>query len=231
MPEIPVFYPEDGATLHMNVVMATGKYKFPERVRGVLSAINGSTSYTGHLHVMQLKLWALSFGPVDNQTTYVLHIFDAIKPEYHTDLKLRVMATAAGPKTRIIFPGSNSVLFDRAVPVVGVTTATTITDVRITHAGQPDLVPAGGVPITPVAKSWTASFMIPSSYPCPGTSPDYTVHAEDSIGAPHCDNSDIHLDQATFCPGMMSRKSSMDGKMKSKKMSAKKKKKKAAKKK
>jgi hypothetical protein len=221
MAEIVVTYPEEGAHIRLDVVVAAGKYQFPERIRGALNSVNNSGSYTGELRVMPLKTWALFFGPIEVFGTYVLHIYDALNPEIHVNLKVRVTRAARLPMRGIVFPpsGPNSFLMDRTVVVVGFTGAPRVTDVRIMHAGEADRTPTQPMPIFPVGRSWSATISIPSSYPCPG---DYTVHAEDSLGVPHCDNTDIQLD-ASLCPEMLRMmKKSANGQMKKSKVKKKK---------
>jgi hypothetical protein len=225
MAEIKVYYPRDGMAVHAPIVAATGKYKRPERIRGLLSSMNDETSYSGTLHVKANKMWALFFGPVQSNH-YRMHIFDFQEPSIYVDLDIRILEAAGVPRTRIIFPAAGQPLFDRNVTVIGSTTTSEISLVTIMHAGEADLLPAESLPIIPTGTAWSASFMIPSEYPCPGNSPDYTVHAEDALGAPHCDNHDVTLD-ASLCPTVMLKAAK---KAKSEKKKAKKKKKKAKKK-
>jgi len=220
MAGIKVYFPEDGATIRTNVVAATGRYKRPERVRGVLSSLTDETSYVGTPKALENKLWVLFFGRVQAEKTYLLHIFDVTDPTIHTDLTVKVDPSERSMKTNIIFPAANATLRDRNVVVVGATSATEITNVTIQHAGQADLTPTEPLPITPVATSWSASFTIPEEYPCPGVSPDYTVHVEDSDGAPDSENGDIKLDQATLCPIIAGAKKSKKKKDKKKKKKA-----------
>jgi hypothetical protein len=202
MAEIKVYFPRDGASYHSNTVAATGRYKRPERVRGMLSSLADASTYTGKLHVMQDKYWALFFEDVEVNQKYALHIFDYLEPETQVNLSIKVLPAIGASRMRIIFPAAGEILTDRTVPVVGITGAPQVTSVKIAHVGQVDLLPAEPLPIIPVAKSWTATITIPSEYPCPGDSPDYTVLAEDSLGAPFPSNGDIKLDQTIFCPAM-----------------------------
>lgn len=232
MPEIKVYYPQDDATLRTNFVLAVGKYQLPERIRGVLNSTESNASYVGDLRVLPNDLWVLVFGEVQHQVDYVMHIFDMVRTSVQININLSVRAAASGRKTEITFPISGVPLLDRNVAIVGTTRTQSIEDVRITHAGQADLV-APSLPITPISRVWSTTITIPTDYPCPGDSPDYCIHVEDFLGIPHCDLNDVQLDADTFCPQQpMRRRSSMDGKAsaKKKKKTMKKKKKPARKK-
>ncbi len=224
MAGIKVFFPQQGHTFPYPLVAATGRYKRPQNIKGTLTRLNGDEVYAGKLIVMLEKLWALGFGPVVSNSRYILHIFDSENPDIRAEpIKVKVAGGAVPPATAIIYPATGEILYDRAVPMVGFTNAPEITAAEIRHGGKLGLAPTESFPITPTVGFWSASFTIPSDYPCPGDSPDYTAHVEDSRGSHVPESEDIKLDMATFCPETELK----ERKAKAKKKKAKKKKKKA----
>src|SRR5215467_12444098 len=96
MPTIKLFYPHEGTVYHSSVIAATGKYKRPERIRGLLSSLVNETTHAGQLRVMQNKLWALFFHDVEPNQHYRLHVFDFLEAEINVDIEIKVLPTA-GP--------------------------------------------------------------------------------------------------------------------------------------
>lgn len=199
MAVITVFSPEQGATFPYKFVAATGKYRHPNRIKGTLTQLNGDNAYVGKRLVLRDNLWALFFGPVEGNSKYLLHIFDSENPDVDVDpIKIKVAGGIGIPTTFIISPAGGETLYDRAVPMVGFTAATEITVAAIRH-GSMSLDPSEPRPIRPYLGFWGASFTIPSDYPCPGDSPDYTAYAEDSDSSSVQPNQEIKLD-LSLCP-------------------------------